>query len=139
MAEILAAVLISRHPEKYAIDFEPDAPLIYESVEIDGSADLQVLARCAGSDLDTMKRIKAELTRIHPRILLYGEPWAVGPTLLQLHVETVEEMVIKKNVVIDARQPFRFKILLNARTRFIRITGMTSDPDNNLSDAEGTP
>ncbi len=33
-------------------------------------------------DLDTMKRIREELSAIRPGILVYGEPWTAGPTPL---------------------------------------------------------
>jgi len=95
---ILAAVMISRHPEKYAIDFEPDAPLIYESVEIDGSADLQVLARCAGSDLDTMKRLNPSLRRYqtppHATTVLHVPIGAGERTLAELEKVPVNERVL---------------------------------------------
>jgi len=34
-------------------------------------------------DLTTMKQIRDELAQVHPGILIYGEPWAVGPTPLR--------------------------------------------------------
>ena len=34
-------------------------------------------------DLETMQQIKAELEQIRPGILIYGEPWAAGPTPLK--------------------------------------------------------
>lgn len=34
-------------------------------------------------DLETMKQIKAELSVIHPGVLVYGEPWAAGATPLR--------------------------------------------------------
>lgn len=60
---IIAATLISKQPEKYGFDFEPDLPVRYESIEVDGAADLKVLARCAGSDFDTLKRLNPALRR----------------------------------------------------------------------------
>jgi membrane-bound lytic murein transglycosylase D len=95
---ILAAVMISRHPEKYDIDFEPDAPLNYESVEIEGSADLQVLARCAGSDLDTMKRLNPSLRRYqtppHATTVLHVPIGAGERTLAELEKVPVDERVL---------------------------------------------
>ncbi len=60
---IIAATLISKQPEKYGFDFTPDAPIEYESIEVDGAADLKVLARCAGSDFETMKTLNPALRR----------------------------------------------------------------------------
>ena len=95
---ILAAVMISRHPEKYAIDIEPDTPLVYESVEIEGAADLQVLARCAGSDLDTMKRLNPSLRRYqtppHATTVLHVPTGAAERTLAELQQVPVNERVL---------------------------------------------
>lgn len=95
---ILAAVMISRHPEKYAIDYEPDVPLVYESIEIDGAADLQVLSRCAGSDLETMKRLNPSLRRYqtppHAKTVLHVPIGAGQRTLAELEQVPVNERVL---------------------------------------------
>jgi membrane-bound lytic murein transglycosylase D len=95
---ILAAVMISRHPEKYAFDYEPDVPLVYESIEIDGAADLQVLSRCAGSDLDTMKRLNPSLRRYqtppHAKTVLHVPIGAGQRTLAELELVPVNERVL---------------------------------------------
>ena len=49
---ILAATLISKEPEKYGFIFEPDPLIVYDSIEVEGAADLRVLAECAGTDYD---------------------------------------------------------------------------------------
>jgi membrane-bound lytic murein transglycosylase D len=95
---ILAAIMISRHPEKYAIDVEPDTPLVYESLEIEGAADLQVLARGAGSDLDTMKRLNPSLRRYqtppHATTVLHVPLGAGERTLAELQKVPVNERVL---------------------------------------------
>jgi membrane-bound lytic murein transglycosylase D len=60
---IIAATLISKQPEKYGFSFSPDPPIEYESIEVGGAADLKVLARCAGSDFETLKRLNPALRR----------------------------------------------------------------------------
>ena len=60
---ILAAVMISKEPERYGFEFEADAPVVYETIEIKGAVDLQVLARCAGSDLARLKLLNPALRR----------------------------------------------------------------------------
>jgi membrane-bound lytic murein transglycosylase D len=60
---ILAAILISKEPEKYGISFTPDPKIIYETIEVPGAADLRVLARCAGSDFETLKLLNPALRR----------------------------------------------------------------------------
>jgi membrane-bound lytic murein transglycosylase D len=60
---ILAATLISKEPAKYGFDFVPEAALDYESVQVRGAADLQVLARCAETDVDTLRGLNPALRR----------------------------------------------------------------------------
>jgi membrane-bound lytic murein transglycosylase D len=60
---ILAATLISKEPAKYGFDFEPDSPVEFETIEVEGAADLRVLAECAGSDFDTLRALNPALRR----------------------------------------------------------------------------
>lgn len=60
---ILAATLISKQPEKYGFEFTPATLVEYESIEVNGAADLKVLARCAGSDFETLKMLNPALRR----------------------------------------------------------------------------
>ncbi len=55
--------MISKQPEKYGFTFTPDPPVEYESIEVNGAADLRVLARCSGSEFETMKRLNPALRR----------------------------------------------------------------------------
>lgn len=61
---ILAAALISKQPEKYGlqqVDLHP--PLTYDTMVVEGAADLAVLARCAGTGLETLKELNPALRR----------------------------------------------------------------------------
>ena len=60
---VLAATLISKEPGKYGFEFEPDAPLEYETVPVEGPADLRVLAKCAGTEPSTLKVLNPALRR----------------------------------------------------------------------------
>ena len=60
---ILAATMISKDPAKYGIDVAYQGLLEYESVKVDGAADLRVLAKCAGTDFETMRRLNPALRR----------------------------------------------------------------------------
>jgi membrane-bound lytic murein transglycosylase D len=55
--------LLSKEPEKHGLMFEPDAPLTYDTIEVRGGADLRVLARCADTDLETLRRLNPALRR----------------------------------------------------------------------------
>jgi membrane-bound lytic murein transglycosylase D len=61
---ILAATLLSKEPEKYGLSYEPEPPLHYDTITVDGAADLQVIARCGGLDLNTLKELNPALRRL---------------------------------------------------------------------------
>ena len=60
---ILAATLLSKEPEKYGLRYEPLPEIRYDTVVIEGGADLRVLARCAGTDVPTLKNLNPALRR----------------------------------------------------------------------------
>ncbi len=60
---ILAATLISKDPERFGFFPDYERPIEYETVRIDGPVHLKVLARCAGTDLETMKLLNPALRR----------------------------------------------------------------------------
>ena len=60
---ILAATLISKDPKRFGFEFEPDPPVEYETIGVEGSVHLKVLARCAGTDLETMQKLNPALRR----------------------------------------------------------------------------
>ncbi len=60
---IIAATMISKEPAKYGFEFEPDKPVPYETVQVEGAADLRVLARCAGTDFETLRDLNPALRR----------------------------------------------------------------------------
>lgn len=61
---ILAATIISRDPEKFGFDLTYDAPIVYESIQVKGAADLRVLAKCAGTTPDRMRALNPALRRL---------------------------------------------------------------------------
>jgi len=61
---ILAAAVLSKQPEKYGFSVVPDPPLEYDTLAVDGAADLRVIARCAGSDLETLRQLNPALRRL---------------------------------------------------------------------------
>ena len=60
---VLAATLIYKDPERYGIHVEPDPPLEYDSIVVNGAADFKVLARCAGTDAETIRGLNPGLRR----------------------------------------------------------------------------
>jgi membrane-bound lytic murein transglycosylase D len=61
---MLAALLIAKHPERYGFtDLNYQDPLAYEQAEIASTTDLEVIAKLAGSDAETIKKLNPELKR----------------------------------------------------------------------------
>lgn len=61
--ELCAAILVGRNPERYGLTIIPQAPYVYETVAVPAMTSLAVLARCAGTDLATLKSLNPELLR----------------------------------------------------------------------------
>ena len=59
----LATLLIVDDPAKHSFDFTPEMSWSFEEVEVEGPADLQQLASCAGTSLDELRRLNPELRR----------------------------------------------------------------------------
>jgi membrane-bound lytic murein transglycosylase D len=59
----LATLLIAEDPPKYGFDFTPELAWTFDTVAVEGPADLEVLARCAGTSLEEMRRLNPELRR----------------------------------------------------------------------------
>ena len=62
--EFIAASLIGMHPEQYGFDgIAPETPLNYEMVDVRDCVDLEILARCASTDVETIRELNPELVQ----------------------------------------------------------------------------
>ena len=61
--ELCAAILVGRNPERYGLRILPLMPYTYETVTVASMTSLTVLARCAGTDVGTLKALNPELLR----------------------------------------------------------------------------
>lgn len=62
--EFIAVSLIAAHPGDYGFDGLPAAsPLAYETTVVNDCVDLEVLAKCAGTDVETMQQLNPELVQ----------------------------------------------------------------------------
>lgn len=64
LPKLLAVIMIAKQPEKYGFsDLQYHEPLIYETVALPSSTDLEVLARLTGTDYQLIKKLNPELKR----------------------------------------------------------------------------
>ncbi len=70
----MAATIIAKDPAKYGFDEEVDDPLAWDVVYVDGSTDLRVAAKCAGTTYKKIKELNPELLRwcTPPQVKRYG-------------------------------------------------------------------
>jgi membrane-bound lytic murein transglycosylase D len=62
--KMLAGLLIAKNPERYGFtDLAYHEPLAYEAVELDSVTDLEVIAKLADSDYETIKKLNPEIKR----------------------------------------------------------------------------
>lgn len=61
---ILAAVLISKDPEKFGFTTEKEPAVVYDSVQVSSPTDLGVIAELAGSTIDDLKFLNPALARL---------------------------------------------------------------------------
>ena len=62
--EFIAASLIAMHPEEYGFEgIVPEQPLEFETVNVKDCVDLEILARCASSDVQTIRELNPELVQ----------------------------------------------------------------------------
>ncbi len=62
--KIMAAAIIGKHPERYGFtDIEFQDELLYDTAEVSGSVEIEVLARCAGVSAKEIKALNPALRR----------------------------------------------------------------------------
>lgn len=59
--QFMAIVIISRDPLKYGIEFEHDEPISCDVYKTDAMIDLEIVARCAGTTLDVIRKLNPSL------------------------------------------------------------------------------
>lgn len=60
---LCAAILVGKNPERFGFFIPPQVPYVFETVEVDRMTSLAVLARFAGTDVDSLKDLNPELLR----------------------------------------------------------------------------
>ena len=63
--QYIAVARMAMEPEKYGFYVKPADPLLYDTVLVDDCVDFKVLAKCAGTDVETLQELNPELLRLH--------------------------------------------------------------------------
>jgi membrane-bound lytic murein transglycosylase D len=63
--QYIAVARMAMEPEKYGFDVKPADPLLYDIVLVDDCVDFKVLAKCAETDVETLREFNPELLRLH--------------------------------------------------------------------------
>lgn len=62
--KLMAAAIIAKHPERFGFEgVAPEGPFEFEEVEVPDATDLEVIARAAGVDADTIRHLNPSLRR----------------------------------------------------------------------------
>ena len=61
--ELCAAILVGRNPDRYGLNIQPLRPYVFETVLVPSMTSLLLLARCADTDVATLKALNPELLR----------------------------------------------------------------------------
>jgi membrane-bound lytic murein transglycosylase D len=61
---ILAAMIIAKDPQKYGFYEVPESPLEFDTVPVDYTVDLRLVAECSGVSLEEIKLLNPELARL---------------------------------------------------------------------------
>ena len=61
---IHAAILIANEPQKYGFSVEYDQPIQYDKITVDSATDLRVIAKCAGTTAEEIKKLNPALYRM---------------------------------------------------------------------------
>lgn len=61
--ELCAAIIVGKDPARYGLKVDQLQPYAYETVEVDRMTSLAVLARHAGTDVESLKELNPELLR----------------------------------------------------------------------------
>lgn len=62
--QFVAAVVLHKEPEKYGFSLEREPEVVYDTVHLDGSLDLRVAARLAGTSLEELRLLNPSLRRM---------------------------------------------------------------------------
>lgn len=102
---IIAAIIMAKNPEKYGLDkLNPDPPVISDTVTVDYSIDLPLVADLTGASVQ-------EIVALNPSLLRLNTP---QDSLFDLHIppgtlDTFQTRI--KEIPVDKRSSWRFHVV----------------------------
>ncbi len=102
---IIAAIIMAKNPEKYGLDkLNPDPPVISDTVTVDYSIDLPLVADLTGASVQ-------EIVALNPSLLRLNTP---QDSLFDLHIpmgtmDTFHKRI--KEIPVDKRSSWRFHVV----------------------------
>lgn len=126
----IAVSAIAMEPEKYGFtDISYMDPYEYDVYTVDGAIDLQFLAACAGTDINTLQEINPELTQLStPSNYSGGYPLKIPKGSLETFASNV------KNIPESARRTFLVHVVKKGET-INKIAKKYGVSKNDLADA----
>jgi membrane-bound lytic murein transglycosylase D len=102
---IIAAIIMAKNPERYGLDkLVPDAPVISDTVTVDYSIDLPLVADLTGATLQ-------EIVALNPSLLRMSTPQDI-PFDLHIPTGTLESFQTRvKEIPTDKRSTWRFHVV----------------------------
>jgi peptidoglycan lytic transglycosylase D len=102
---IIAAIIMAKNPEKYGLDkLNPDPPVISDTVTVDYSVDLPLVADLTGASVQ-------EIVALNPSLLRLNTP---QDSLFDLHIPTGTLDTFQtriKEIPVDKRSSWRFHVV----------------------------
>jgi membrane-bound lytic murein transglycosylase D len=102
---IIAAIIMAKNPEKYGLDkLNPDSPVISDTVTVDYSIDLPLIADLTNASLQ-------EIVALNPSLLRMSTPQDMS---FDLHIPTGTLNVFQtrvKDIPLDKRSSWRFHVV----------------------------
>ena len=122
--EILAAVIMAKNPAQYGLDHVvPDAPVLYDTVEVDYSIDLRLVADVTGSSV-------SEIAALNPSLLRLSTPSESG---FALHIPPGTKDLYTdrlKDIPADRRASWRFHIVKPGDTILSIASALHAKPED---------
>jgi membrane-bound lytic murein transglycosylase D len=122
--KFIAASLIARNPEDFGFhDIEYNEPLSYDEVELDSPVDLAVVAECADTELEVIKKLNPELRR-------WCTPPDVAKYTLKIPQGTKDTFLEKLSAVTEEERFTIDRYTVKKGDTFKKIARMTGVPES---------